>query len=403
MTKFDTILRVIRDVRLLVALRWAAIVMQGIALIGAWRWQLPVNMGVVVGSLVIQIGVNAVTAWGVSRTPHRSEDYVFIHLLFDFAALTVFVVNSGGLANPFSGLFLIQALLAALLVSRVKMWIMLALTGGGYSVLLLMNNTANDHHRWMALHLWGMVVNHVLTLLVIAWVVVRIVHNLRLRERQVSSHQGLVAAGAFSAQIAHKMGTPLNMIAIMTEDLSGPTVDQSKAAILSQVDRAKRYLSHLFDRLGRIESDQDSTATLRVILQELVLRITTQYPDLTIGVCLNNEAEMRGSGTELVGLLTEILVENAAEAGASKATISVDRLSDELVLIVANNGPPLPTDFHELMTLGVSTKRDAPHFGIGLFLARLVIDSLSGAVSVVGPPGVSVCVRFPAEMVDLSE
>jgi two-component system sensor histidine kinase RegB len=389
------------DVRLLVALRWAAIAFQLSALWGAVVFGLPVHVGILVGSLVIQVLVNGVTAWGIARGPQPSEWYVFSQLLFDFAVLIVFVVNSGGMANPFSGLFLIQALLAALLVSRLKMWIMFGLTGAGYTVLLLaFNESPHDHHRWMAFHMAGMVVNHVLTTAVIGWIVVKIVRNLRMRERQVSSRQGLVAAGAFSAQIAHKLGTPLNMIALIADDISPATCASDRSAILTEVDRSKMYLTNLFKRLVRIESDQDVGVMLHDALPRLLELVGQKHPGLQVEWTVINDHPVRGASLELISLLAEIFIENAAEAGAKTAWVHLSWDSDGLKMTVKNDGPPLSADFQELMTVGTSTKGGTPHFGIGLFLARLVIESLAGTVSVDGPPGVTFTIRIARDSLE---
>jgi two-component system sensor histidine kinase RegB len=388
----------IKNLKLLVLLRWGAIAFQVLALVGAIAFQLPVHMNLFLFAIGVQCVVNLMTFASLGRREGYSEWSVFFQLVFDVIALNVFMVASGGLANPFSGFFLIQAVLAAVLLSQVRMWVIVAATGVSYAVLTLGFEPAHMHHGpLMAFHMYGMVVNHVFTTLLIGYFIFKIVSNLKAKEKQLSARQGLIGAGATAAQIAHKLGTPLNIMALIAEGLSSQALAEDKVQLLQEIERCKSYLNVFFQRLHYLEADSDRQP-LSTVFSKFAIWIK-RYPDLSFDYDTKDDQIVTAMAADLMTLLLEILAENAAEANATHFQLKALVSGSLLTLDVQNNGPPFPDDLQALMTLGYSKDKGLNHTGIGLFLARLVLDNMGADVRVGDPHVASLKIIFPLDVV----
>ena len=90
-----------------------------------------------------------------------------------------------------------------------------------------------------------------------------------------------------------------------------------------------------------------------------------------------------GSG-ELVAQLLDKLVDNAVSFSApgSRIDVALVAAGDELVLSVANRGPPLPAKMRGRLfdsLVSIREQRDGrPHLGLGLHIVALVADFHGG-------------------------
>ncbi|MGF1650871.1 MAG: sensor histidine kinase [Hyphomicrobiaceae bacterium] len=90
------------------------------------------------------------------------------------------------------------------------------------------------------------------------------------------------------------------------------------------------------------------------------------------------------------------LLLNACAASPPGATVSFEiRCStNELLLSFADEGPGMPTDAINTLLKG-SGNASSPVTGIGLWAVARLVESLSGSITVAGPPGTCVTVRVP--------
>jgi len=379
------------NIKLLMQLRLAAISFQMIAWLVMTFLGLSIHGNILLISLVIQAWVLLMTFVYFKKNHPFSENKIFFQLLFDLLALTVFILSCGGMANPFSGLFLIQTLLASLLLSPFKTWLMIAMTGVSYTVLLIQVNPSDeDHMKWMNFHLYGMTLNHVLTTIVIGFFILKIIKNLRIKEKQIAAGQGLLGVGAFSAQIAHKIGTPLNQIAFLVDDLNASSLQKDKKAILESIQEIKGYLSNLFDRLSRIEKESPKSS-----LSERMEKFSEWIKMYPISLSYTGSLSCYDETMDVIFVLLELFAENAIQAGAKKMVIQFSNNEQELKILIQNDGPAIQEDIANIMSVGYSKKSGIPHMGIGLFLAHLMTTSLGGQMRFLKKEEVTIELKVP--------
>jgi signal transduction histidine kinase len=101
--------------------------------------------------------------------------------------------------------------------------------------------------------------------------------------------------------------------------------------------------------------------------------------------------EMTGA-PDLVVQMLDKLVDNAVDFSADGATISVSLRADEThaEISVANPGPPLPAEastrlFESLWQSRVESDK-RPHFGLGLYIVRLIAEFHGGSAQAANLP-----------------
>ena len=118
-----------KNMALLIQLRWTAVIGQiaTIAFVNFWLGiALPLAaMGAVISALVTLNIASMI--WVRSRDEIGSRE-LLIALMLDVVALTIQLYLSGGAANPFTSLYLLQVTLGAVLLDARSSWSLVALS-----------------------------------------------------------------------------------------------------------------------------------------------------------------------------------------------------------------------------------------------------------------------------------
>jgi two-component system, OmpR family, sensor histidine kinase ChvG len=219
-----------------------------------------------------------------------------------------------------------------------------------------------------------------------------------------------------AGKLAHEIRTPLTIIRSSLENLESET-----QASGSMADNARTYLARAregSERLGailnamgaatRVEEAIAHSERQRFDLGALVRSAVDAYRSafpLRRFTCELPEDRVEISGApDLIVQMLDKLIDNAVDFSADGATISVDmRLEpDFVVLSVANPGPPLPPEaagrlFESLwQSRAESDKR--PHFGLGLYIVRLIAEFHGGnaeAANLLDGSGAVFSIRLP--------
>jgi len=326
-------------------------------------------------------------------------------LLLDTLLLTGALAVSGGPANPFSVLYLVHIILAALILGTAWTWIMSAFSVLGYGFLFVVS-TGHEHGHEMgsyAFHLEGMWFAFTLTAMLIAFFVSRILAALKEREKEAAELE-LRAARAdqfaslvnLSAGAAHELGTPLATIAIAAGELvrgfekgRSPADQLADAALISEeVKRCKSILENMGAQGSEARAEMPTSFTLSEVFSELqesvkplgIASAAFEVPEPNIRVVLPRRILVRS----LFNLLR-----NAAEADPSRAINVSARLERGLLGIrVSDRGTGIPQDLvHRIGEPFLTTKPAGKGMGLGVFLARVFAERMGGALEFSANPG----------------
>ena len=391
-----------RNVRLLSVLRSLAVGGQ-LATILFVRLVLGIALplGPMLAALALLVGLNLAIAQLAARRT-ISDRALFSTLLVDVACLTVQLYLSGGLANPFVSLYLLQVVIAAVLLPSWSSWTMVVLTSALFAWLAFspFRLPADYGALLSAPYAVGAWISFTLAAILLVLFVTRIMRNLTRREAHLAAlrqraveEEHVVRMGLLASGAAHELGTPLASLAVTLGDwrrepaiADAPEILAEVETMIGEVARCKDILSQILLAAGEVRGDTPRRTTLHQFISETVADWRAQR-DIPIEL-LDEAGDKRAIVADRPLAQTIVnLLDNAFEAGAASIVVTI-RLSEEKVaLLVWDNGRGFaPAILAEIGNPYRSTKQ-RHGAGLGLFLANNVLRTLGGAVRARNLPG----------------
>jgi two-component system, sensor histidine kinase RegB len=387
-----------RNVRLLALLRWLAVAGQ-LAAILLVHFVVGVHLPLVpmLGALAVLVALNVAVNQLVERRPITNAA-LFATLLVDVACLTTQLYLSGGVSNPFVTLFLLQVVIAALLLRGWTSWAMVVITSTLFAWLAWAAPPFPLPHFWASElsipYVAASWFNFTLTATLLALFVTRIVRNVSehdarlaaLRQR-AAEEEHIVRMGLLASGAAHELGTPLSSIAVMLGDWRRePAIARSPALLAdlddmrAEVTRCKDILSQVLLASGEVRGNAPIRTTLRTFLSGIVDSWNeSKGPTATYEHLMTSDPRIVADKA-LAQTITNLL-DNAVEAGAKTIALCAWWDGDRLVLAVRDDGAGFPQSILDGLGkpyLSTKARRGA---GLGLFLAVNVLRTLGGTVS----------------------
>ncbi len=187
-----------------------------------------------------------------------------------------------------------------------------------------------------------------------------------MAETQAARTQSLTA---YADHVTHELKSPLTAIRGATEMLGADGLsEQDKSDLLKTVQEASTRMQILLD-------DLRSHAAARLAVQPGETLVSNALPDVTpINVILKQDTKLPLAQGDLQRVLTQ-LIHNAAEHGASQVTLT----SQGTTLWIVDDGQGIdPGDLPRIFDPFFTSKRDAGGTGMGLPIARALIEAAGG-------------------------
>lgn len=305
---------------------------------------------------------------------------------------------SGGPFNPFTALYLVNVVLAALVLSRPRQWLQLAVSLMGFASLFLVARVAPvewnlpNHQQLMRLHLGGMWLAFVVAAAFIVYFVQRVLAALEAQQRQLaqarlvsSRNEKLAALTTLAAGAAHELATPLGTIAVVSCELERAmgklevpaSLREDVQLVREQVARCRDILAGMSARSGEVAGEGPSTFAV----DEWLSASTEGLRDVgRVSVRSGEGGSVVGPRVALVQALRN-LIKNALEASTARVEVEVQHVERELRVQVRDAGPGLAPE--ELARLGepfFTTKPVGRGMGLGVFLVRSLAMQLGGSL-----------------------
>ena len=333
-----------------------------------------------------------------------------ILLTLDTLCLTAVLSLTGGPANPFTTLYLVQITLSAIILSKQWTWAIGGLSVAGYAFLFPAHVRVavfESHHtsEGFSVHLAGMWIAFAAASLVITMFIGKVSEALRKREQealllrdQAARDERVASVVTLAAGAAHELGTPLGTIAVASRDLvlyaesvlANPDVAAEARLIRSEVDRCHRILQQMSDRGAEPAGDMPVPLDVGEALQSVKQGFAPPQRDLV-------RTEISGNGRQAVlppnatrQALTA-LVRNALEAGdGSRPVLLAAECSDgKLRFTVQDSGCGMRRE--TLLRVAepfFTTKPPGRGMGLGTFLVRAYAEAFDGSLEFESEEGV---------------
>lgn len=381
----------------MVQLRWVAVVGQIVTIFVVHVWfgiALPLmQMATVIAFLV------ALNIASLLRHPHDddvSNTELFLALLLDVAALTVQLYLSGGAANPFVSLYLLQVTLAAVLLDAWSTWALIGITSGCFVGLTIFYKDIFSSREYggefARLHTLGMFVCFLLSATLLVFFISRIYRNLRARDdhlarlRQQSAEEDhIVRMGLLASGAAHELGTPLATLSVILNDwqhmpdlTDTPELSQEISEMQLQVDRCKAIVSGILMSSGEARGEGTLHTTVNAFLDGLAAEWRMSRSPIRFDY---TNAFGDDEAIVLDIALKQVifnLFDNALEASPGLVRVGVGRENDNLIVSVSDDGPGFSEEMLSEFGKPYRSSKGRPGGGLGLFLVVNVVRKLGG-------------------------
>lgn len=332
------------------------------------------------------------TAWRLRLDAPATQIEFLAHLLADLTAFAVLVFFSGGATNPFVSLMLVPVIIAAISLRPRWVWLLAAVAGGYYALLLFVYQplAVVDPVAAYGLHLGGMWFNFLVSAVLIAFFVTRMHAALRardheladLRERQLRDER-IVALGTQAALAAHELATPLATLQttaheLATEFANDPDIGEDCRLLEKQAQACKAILTRLADRAQ--QAAQPTVQPLSAWLAALIERWQVLRPDARVTTRLPEDPRdfLPPDGLEQA---IHNLLNNAADASPDAVEFEADVQAAGLVIDIADRGPGFTAAQKAQAGRVQFSGKPGRGWGMGLALTHATLERAGGRLT----------------------
>lgn len=385
------------SVNAVVRLRWWAILVQVVAVSSMTAI---VAMPNIWPALLIMLGAAAVSNVALSRMePIRPARVLGAFALLDVVLLTALLSLTGGPTNPFSVLYLIFVMLAAITTVPAWTWATVFASSAGFGLLFFVSvplppelggHAGHGEGQPYAAHLQGMWLAHTVTAAVIARFVGRLSVALnREREHRAQTSRTLGLA-TLAAGAAHEIGNPLATIQVAASELEGELANSGASQdvlrdldlIDREVRRAHRVLEHMSIGAGELVGEGPVATDLDDLMRGMVGQLGPRSSAVRIEPIERGQT-VRWPIQATTQALTQ-LIRNAVLASPAERSVGVRAFveNDGVQIWVTDRGPGMPAETLERIGEPFFTTRPGQGQGLGVFIARSLVEHLGGAVEI---------------------
>ena len=430
--------RMVVNLRWLVMLRWVAVIGQLMTIAAVvMLLGIPIPFpGAMAAVMLLTAGSNLLLHWwtrGLHEDDHSSRinwDLLqALILIMDILSLTVLLVLTGGANNPFALFFLVNVSLSAVVLSPQWAWGLNALAVACFSMLLFRHVEIDQLHISPLLRPIGLTgevtilhlaywLSFVTSCSVVVYFLTRLTSELRqqevsLQHRQLiqAGRERLESLGTLAAGTAHELATPLSTIAIVAKDVENffeehpldiPGSDEvldDIHLIRSQLDRCRVILDRMASQSGQavgetiqhiacgefwksVLDEVSEPARVRLIVKPEISAATLYVPPVILSQA------MRG------------FVQNAIDAdpNGNEVVVEIQRFAKHWLWTITDRGTGMSeATLRRIAEPFYTTKPTGKGMGLGVYLAKNVVERLDGTIDYQSAMGVGtkVTIRIP--------
>ena len=391
----------------LLQLRWVSLLAMALMSLIVFPWLAPAQpvaplAGVTLCLLAVNLALlGGLAEWLVGRWG------AFLQLTVDMVAWGAFLYFTGGVTNPAISLLLPVVAVGASILPALQAWLLAALAVVVYSLLWQYHQPVYlaDADQAMYWHLAGMWISFAFSAATVVWFIVRLNSELARRDDELAEVNAarardayVVGLGKLAAGAAHRLGTPLGTLRILTDDLASRAeisaeVREDAELMREQVDHCRDILNGLTREAGQQRAEGGGA----VDAFAWASAVAERWQQLRPGAALAIEAGAAAAGAVIVadaslGEALHNLIDNAANANiragnrGAPVELGAQREGGMVVIDVLDRGPGLEPG-------RVEAARHAPlgahaeGMGVGLMLAHAAIEHHGGRLEFRSRPG----------------
>lgn len=198
----------------------------------------------------------------------------------------------------------------------------------------------------------------------------------------------------FISDASHELKTPIAVISANAELLSGE-IGENKwlSYIQSESERMSKLVTSLLT-LTRIEMQSEKPQFAKFDICNAIMEVTMPFESvafesgITLECELTDEIFINGNEQQLkqvVAILTDNAIKHCYYGG--RVLVNISQHKSKCHITVSNTGEPIPDElkekiFERFFRSDESRNREENRYGLGLAIAKQIIDNHSGTISV---------------------
>lgn len=329
------------------------------------------------------------------------ERIISLLLIFDTILLTIILCLSGGPVNPFSIFYLVHLTLAAILLGSFWTWILAIISSIGFFLLFKFSIPVpewehHQAHNSLSLHLQGMLYSYISVAFLMAYFLNKIIQELISKQKKLqhlkdlqSNQQKLASITTATAGAAHELGTPLNTITLIVDELEyslkdlplTPRAKEDITILKEQTNRCAKILNSLQGNSSSIGGESLEEVTIKDIINDAIKPLTISNLKLTIEA---NDYRFFLPRKSITQALRSLIKNSIESMDKENGIININTLvkNNSVKIEISDNGRGMNEE--TVKRLGepfFSTKEANYGMGLGVYLAKLTAEYLGGSLS----------------------
>lgn len=218
--------------------------------------------------------------------------------------------------------------------------------------------------------------------------------RIKISEERLRNAEKLMIMGMLASEIAHEVGTPLNIISgrveLLTERAkSDPRMGKDLSVINQQIERITKIIRQRLD-LTRRKTELQREIQLDRLLRNLLdfLRLQFHKSGINVQVALEEDIRILGDEDQIQQIFLNLLV-NAIQAieGGGRIRIASSKITEDkhryVDISIEDTGKGiLPEHLDKIFDPFFSTKKESEGTGIGLSVVQDLVKQHEGAIQV---------------------
>ena len=391
--------------RTLTLIRWVAIAGQVLALLVVhYGFQFPVPLGPAFAVVAASLLLNLIVLTGHPTPVRLGERSAAVGLAFDILQLAALLYLTGGLENPFSFLLLAPVAVSATILTVRSTIALCVLSIASITVLAIWHYPL----PWAAggfsvpqvyvLGIWIALAIGIVFFAIYTWRVAeearRMSNALAASQLALAREQQLAALGGLAAAAAHELGSPLGTIAVVSGEIArelrpdSPLYDDVQL-LISETARCRDILAELSERS---EDDDDDASPFASLPMHALVEAAMERHDVenvTVNLTAAGGPDDDPAAEPVVARSPEIvhglgaIIQNAAQF--ARHHVEIETLWDRQYIRVRiqDDGPGFAPGLLERLGEPYisSGNRSTGHMGLGIFIARTLLQRSGGGIA----------------------
>tara|TARA_B100000963_G_scaffold145350_1_gene126627 strand:+ start:608 stop:1837 length:1230 start_codon:yes stop_codon:yes gene_type:complete len=379
----------------LITIRWIAIFGQFIAIFFvSFIIKIQIPFFEILSIILLSVAVNFFSYYEERKNKSISNLKAFSFLLYDTLQLGFLLFLTGGVINPFSILILAPVITSAsylpalmtVILSTISIFIIIILN------FFFIPLNLGSKFFLPEIYSFGLVAALIITVIFIAIYAYlfasssrKISNALSVSKLQILNQKKMTEVGSLSAAAAHELGTPLNTIFLILNDLlkekkliEDKNIVNDIILLKSQADRCKEILQRFSKNPLKLKDKFLEKVKISDLIKinfekfnknkKLILEITP----------INNEPEIIYKD-EIMYALGNI-IQNAISYSKKTATVNVNYLKEIVKINISDDGGGFSKDIIDKLGEPYISK-NKQGMGLGIFITKNLIENMGGNIN----------------------